>query len=331
VRWGRLAGFLAIGLVLHLVLARTYVWLLQGHKAIRSDRQFQQYAPRRISVLVVGDSHPRTGIDATMLGERAFNIALGGEHYLKNYYRMRALVEGTHRSVASVVLPLDASSFSSWEAWNFAPEYVWGRYVDFVEVGRMRGDLWGYLTRELKARVFPYAGELRTLAQMRGNRFGFGDKLPDGKFSDLSVSDRRDAAIEQARLHFDGCDPVDPGLVWALRKIVDWTEQNHVKLALIGFPVVKDYWRQVEQRHVDERVQREVVEPLLRAHPDVVRLDYHDRLWGQPELFADPHHLNADGRAVFTAMLRDDLVKAWGIEVRPPAPAPSAGTPPPAP
>jgi hypothetical protein len=310
VRWGRIAGFLLVGLVLHALASALYVSALQGHKAIRLDRTFLERAPKRISVLICGDSHPRTAIDGATLGDRVVNLSLGGEHFLKTWYRMRKLVEGTNRRVDTLVLSLEASSFSSWAAWNFAPEYVWGRYVDFGEIGRIRGDRWGYAARTLKASFFPYAGELRTLAQMRADRFGFGEDLPTGRMSEDGVEQQRFAALEQARLHFKDQDLMDPGLKWAFGRLVRWTRQYDVQLVVVAYPVTRDYWQWVEASGADARVREEVLKPLLMLHPDVVRLDYHDLYFDRLDLFADPHHLNPDGRAEFTRVLRQDLQDA---------------------
>lgn len=319
VRWRRLAGFLLVGLVMHLVLVRVYTRLMVEHKAIRSDRAFLFRAPDHVSVLVCGDSHPRTAIDPNRLGEGVVNYAIGGEHYLKTWYRMRAALERTDRTIDTLLLPLEVNSFSSWHAWNFAPEYVWGRYVDFLEIGRVRGDPWPYATRQLKASLFPYAGELRTLAQLRSGRFGFGEELPTGSFTELSRSEQRQAARDQAITHFRGQEVVDPGLKWAFDQLVGWAHQHDVRLVLVAFPVTWDYWTFAQRSGAPEQVQQQVVDPLLASDPEVIRLDYHGLFFGQNDLFSDPHHLNPEGRLRFTRQLRQDLIARGVLDPAVPA------------
>jgi hypothetical protein len=292
---------------MHLAVYVVYVVALQEHKAIRVDRTFKQLRPAHLSVLVCGDSHPRTAIDGRRLGPEVANLSIGGEHYLKTWYRMRYLLDASGTRVDTLILNLEAVSFSAWHAWNFAPEYVWGRYVDYLEVGRIRGDEWGYVPRWLKGRFFPYAGELRTLAQMRSNRFGFGEDLPTGDFSANTPGEQRRMAMEQAKIHLKGQDVVDPGLKWAFTRLVQWTKDNQVRLVVISYPVTQEYWRVVERTGAPMRVKTEIALPLAKLRPDVLQLDYHDKFFGRNELFSDPHHLNLKGRAEFTRLLKADL------------------------
>jgi hypothetical protein len=307
--WLRVAGSLAVALFIHAILYSLYVYgVARGHKALRADRAFIVRAPQHIEMLVVGDSHPRTAIDAELMGHRVVNTAIGGEHYLKTYYRMRMLIERTGREVDSILLPLDAASFSSWHAENFAPEYVWGRYVDYLEVGRVRGSPWDYAGRWLKGRFLPYAGELRTLNQLRTKRYGFGEDLPTGSFAFLSPIEREAAALGQAREHLQGADLMDPGLRWAFDQIVAWADSRGAKVVAVAFPVTAEYDQWVERTGIQERVQSEVL-PGFLSDPNHFYIDHHDLFATRGEFFSDPHHLNAAGRTGYSKYLRAQLVE----------------------
>lgn len=309
IRWRSVFGFVGMGLVLHLMLYVGFVGLVRnGHKAIRGDRAFVLQAPKHIELLICGDSHPRTAIDPDLLGPRVVNLAIGGEHYLKTWYRMRALVERTDRKVDALLLPLDAGSFSSWHAENFAPEYVWGRYVDFLEVGQARGEPGDYVGRQLKAWFFPYAGELRTLNQMRTKRYGFGEELPTGSFGALTLPERRAGGLQAAKDHLLGAEPIDPGLRWAFDQLVAWADARGTKLVFVAFPVTSHYSKWVEKLGIRDRVHREIVEPLL-GDPNHVFLDHQDLFRDRDEFFSDPHHLNTAGRIGFSKLLRRELVE----------------------
>lgn len=309
IRWRSVIGFLVMGITLHFLLYSGFVAIVRGgHKAIRSDREFILQAPKDIELLICGDSHPRTAIDPELLGDRVVNLAIGGEHYLKTWYRMRALVERTDRTVEALLLPLDPGSFSGWHAENFAPEYVWGRYVDFLEVGRARGEPFQYVGRQLKASLFPYAGELRTLNQVRTKRFGFGEELPMGSFGALTVPERKAGALQAAKDHFLGADPMDPGLRWAFDNLVAWADARQIKLVFVAFPVTSYYAGWVEKLGIRDRIRREVVDPLVK-NPNHLFLDHHTLFAGRDEFFSDPHHLNTAGRIGFTKFLRKELVE----------------------
>lgn len=314
--WGRVAGSLAVGLALHATLYVAYVaGIAPRHKASRADAAFLETAPREIELLICGDSHPRSNLDPTLLSDRTVNIAIGGEHYLKTWYRMRRLLEVGDRSIEALLLPLDAGSFSDWHAENFAPEYVWGQSVDFLEVGRVRGRPWDYVGRLLKATLFPYAGELRTLNQVRTKRFGFGDELPVGSFASLSVATRRAAGLQHAKDHLRDANVMDPALRWAFDQLVAWADERDIKLVLVAFPLSRWYDRWVERSGARERVEREVVAPLL-ADPDHLYIDHHDLFGKRDDLFADSHHLNALGRTYYSRHLQEILIEKGILRAR---------------
>jgi hypothetical protein len=310
-RWARVAGFLLFGLVLHLVLVEAYSRpVLRWHKAVRSDRAFLS-APKDIDLLVVGDSHARTAVLGPLVGPRVANISFGGHDQLKTWYRTKALVERGEKRVSAILVPLDPVSFSPWRVDVFSPELVWGRYVDFLEVGRVDGHPARYLGRWLKARVFPYAGELRTLNQLRRGRFGFGEDLPNGDFSENGPLRRRELARRDAVDHFGFEDHAHPLLRWGFASLVAWAEERQMQVVAIAYPVTGEYRAEADATDAPEQVRAQVLEPFL-ADPRHVFLNHLRTFEDRPELFSDPHHLNHRGRAEFSRLLRAELT-ARGI------------------
>lgn len=307
-RWGRLLGFLLVGLGLHLALYAAYVTpVLSSHKAVRSDRAFLR-APRDIDLLVVGDSHARTAVLGPLVGPRVANIAFGGHDQVKTWYRTKALVERGGKRVAAILVPLDAVAFSPWRVDVFNPEVVWGRYVDFFELGRVEGHPTKYVGRWLKAHFFPYAGELRTLNQLRRGRFGFGEDLPDGDFSRKTPAERRELARRDAADHLDFEDHANPLLRWGFESLVAWADAHDVRVIGIGYPVTPEYRGFLDRTDAWEQVRTRVLEPFL-ADPRHVWLDHGTAFQDHPELFSDPHHLNTRGRALFSLALRKELLE----------------------
>ncbi|MEO0605936.1 MAG: hypothetical protein AAF211_31195 [Myxococcota bacterium] len=176
----RVVGWLGLAIGVHLALSAGFWFgVARHHKAIRND-QLVARAPRHVPVWITGDSHPRTAIDPRGLAPGAINAAFGSQSMVKSYYRTRSLVERHDKRVDVLIVPLDPVSLSGWNAGRYTPEVVWGRYVDFLEMGRVRGQPWSYVGRWLEAHVVPYAGELRTLNQLRNRRIGFGVGVPTG-------------------------------------------------------------------------------------------------------------------------------------------------------
>ena len=203
-------------------------------------------------------------------------------------------------------MPLDPGSFSAWHASNFAPEFIWSRYVNFFEVGRVRGEPLGYLGHWLKGRFVPYAGELRTLNQVRRKRFGFGETLPNGNLGLAEPRQRRQMARHAAEQHFKGVEIMDPGLRWAFGRLLAWARAQGMTVVVVAFPVTQEYADWTDRLGARARVQAEIVTPLM-DQPGVHYLDHH-RLYGdRPELFSDAHHLNAQGRLRYSQHMREAL------------------------
>ncbi|MCA9491289.1 MAG: hypothetical protein KC621_15265 [Myxococcales bacterium] len=307
-RWGRLLAFLGYGAVLHLAAVGLYDALVtSGHKALRNDRVFLA-GPGDVDVLVLGDSHPRTAIDVRFLGPACASLAIGGQDLVKTWYRFHQLVEQGDKHVGTLVVGLDPSSFSAWRSDLFAPEVVWGRYVDFWELGREQGEPLRYVQPWLEAHVVPYAGELRTFNQLRTRRFGFGDDLPRGFFSALPPVERRAKALSDAKEHFKDQDLAHPPLRAAWQHLVDWADERGVSVVAVTFPTTPEYEVWVRRAGARETMESEVARPFVQADPEHhVWLDWHAAFDAHPEAFADSNHLNAAGRTVLSRRLAEEL------------------------
>jgi len=279
------------------------------HKAVRSDAVFEQ-APDHIEVLVTGDSHPRTAIDPRSLGPVTVNVALGGQHLVKAWYRTRALVEATDRRVDVLILPLDPVSLTGWNAEQYGPEAVWGRYVDFLEVGRVRGRPLHYLGLWLEAHVAPYTGELRTLNQIRTRRYGFGAGVSTASFGALPLAKRLRLAATDARAHTAGAH-VDPTALWALQQLLDWADDRGIRVVFVRFPVTRAYARHLGPARA--AIDRHVIGPVIDPKRHTI-LDHEGLFFGRDRLFSDPHHLNAAGRARYTRWLGRVLARRGLID-----------------
>lgn len=314
--WPRALVYAAGLLLVHLVLSTAYTRVIgPRHKAWRSDRLWEM-APQQVDVVFLGDSHPRSGIDPRIMGPTWINLATGGEHYTKSYYRFKTLYESSDRDVRVVVIPLDPNGFTSWHADQFAPEYVWGKYVDYWKLGRLRHEEWTFAAKWAKANIAPYTGELRTFNQLRSKRFGFGEALASGRFDWLGPAAREHAAREQAEVHFEGFDHMDPNQKLGFDLLIDWAESEGIQVVALSYPLTDPYLRVIEEELGDPAaaVRAGVIDKLPEEHPNVIHLDYTRFYFGQPDLFADPHHLNRAGRVLFTREVARELAERGLID-----------------
>ncbi len=314
-------ALVALAVLIHGGLVHLW-WSTAGaeHAAVRLDEAFLK-GPKRVRILFAGDSHTRNAIDPESLGN-VQNIAVGGEHFLKTKYRLQWLLTQGDVQVDAVVLPLEASSFTSWKADNFEPEGVWGRYVDFVEVGRRRGDVVAYLGRAVKGRVFPYVGEADTWFQYLVGAAAFREEAGLGTFALASPQERAHQARDAAERHFKGNRVDDPSLVWAFRSLIRWLNAKDIRVVLMAYPVSRPY-QMAAAGYGGRAVAREGVLPGLLEREAVEFLDYEDVMFGDDRFFLDADHLNVLGARQLSRAIRPRLVEMGLLDKSSTTPTPS--------
>ncbi len=297
------------GLGLHVALSVLFLLTVgRAHDTREMDARWLA-GDRPVRVMIAGDSHARFGVEAPVLGS-AINVAVPGEHYLKTLYRVRWLLRNGSRRVQTVVLPFDAASFSSFKSDSFAPEAVWGRYVDFHELGAVKDQRFRYAGKWAKARGAPYVGELQTILQFVTATKHFRD--PDDPGLGLTVTENGATA---ARRHLEGANPWDPDMEWAFRRILEGCRRARLRVVLVRYPVTALYARESRRLGADPALRDALLEEVLE--PGVVdHLDFEDVLFGQVGVFGDGDHLNPFGRRIFSLALADEL---RGLGVLPPA------------
>ena len=86
--------FLLPVLCVHVGLSWLYqTYVVPEHRVSELDQHFLA-SDTPLDLLVVGDSHAMNGVQAKLLGPKALNIAVSGEHILKTYYRLPWLLDG---------------------------------------------------------------------------------------------------------------------------------------------------------------------------------------------------------------------------------------------
>jgi hypothetical protein len=304
--WQPLA-FMAIGLLLHALLYTTYAgWVGASHRVREIDARWLD-DDRDVNLLVLGGSHARNAADPSLMSQ-SMSLAVGGEHYVKTLYRMRYLYAQRPRNVRAALVPLDAAGLSSWKTDTYTPEYIWGRYVDFVELGGIRKMPFAYGRMWTKATLVPYAGELETLEQLWLGSRAFQDERQT--LAPPPKSERR-TGQEAAEDHLAGHDLADPTQIWALRQLVSELRARQTRVILVTYPVSAGYSKTARELGADMSAQRKLVAELS-SPGQVDHLDFENLLHGKPEHFYDGDHLSRSGRVRFSRLLRQKLL-ALGI------------------
>ncbi|MEQ1564371.1 MAG: hypothetical protein ABMA64_01950 [Myxococcota bacterium] len=309
----RALGFVAGGLGIHAALYLFFVVAIARDHDVRKMDQRWLVGPRDVEVMIAGDSHARYAVEAPILG-RAINVAVPGEHYQKSLYRVPWLLDNGSRSTRAIVLPFDGASFASFKADAFSPEYLWGRYVDWFDLGRMRGQRWVFFGKWLKARAVPYLGEYETTMQWFTSSRHFRDQNgPGGAGLNLVVAE---PGAEVARRHLGSSQPWDPVMVTAFRRLIDQLKAKNIRVILVRFPMTRDYSFEL-QRLGSDPASRDALFAELGEPGVVDQLDYESLYFGEVAMFGDGDHLSAIGKRKFSLTLGNELFR-MGVLSSPP-------------
>ena len=308
----RVGAWLSGAFVVHLLLSMLALRTIAiDHRAPELDRSFLA-DDTPVSVVVAGASHARNAVAADAIG--GVNLAVAGEHVLKTRYRLPWLLDRTDREVGAVILELDAATFSSWKSDDFTPEVVWGRYVPLLELGWRRGEVLDYASMAGRAQLAPYVGVFDDLMFWRAGLRAFQDEAAADRSRNVAPAWMRKSGEEQARMHLEGHDPVDPAKVWALRSLITELRARGMRVVLVSFPVTRAYAREA-RRHGGsvERAKAEIADLLAPGAVD--HLDHEADYFDEPRAFYDGDHLSGAARVPFTRALMRELWEL-GVPVR---------------
>lgn len=298
----RIALFVALGLLLHLVASVLFVVTVGRTHDVRNMDARWLMGPRPVAVMIAGDSHARFAVEAPVLGS-AINVAVPGEHYQKTVYRVPWLLDHGSRTVRAVVLPFDAVTFASFKSASFEPEYVWGRYVDWWDLGAHKDQRFSFAGKWFKARFAPYTGELDVVLQYLTSSAHFRDPTDPQAGLKLNFFEPGQLA---ARRHLSGAEVWDADMEWAFRRLVDDLVGRGIRVVLVRFPVTRAYAMESRRLGADPALRDALLATVGR--PGVVdHVDAESLFFDAPEMFGDGDHLNPIGKRRFSEYLAAEL------------------------
>jgi len=311
-----LAVLVITALGLHLALDDWYRHTV--HHDSLPERRSREYAElgRDVDTFVFGDSHALWGVDPPVLGA-AYDIALPGQFPAKVHGLLNHLLSEEGSTVRRIVLQADPHTL-----WPHPEHWFLMRYyaprMDFVALGRMRGEPLAYGVRGWLGRFAPYVGQRAMmlgylgdgqppeLAWVRSRPLTRGAILTDGRWLDLPMGERARVARERAGIHFFYGDAIDEVAVAYFRRVLELARDRGIGVVVVEYPVSPAYLaaasKRVDLAEIDRRL-----DGLLADHPEVRRLDARGLFSGRVELFADPDHINRRGARELSLRIRAEL------------------------
>ncbi len=266
--------------------------------AERTDRQFAAMRDE-VDVLALGDSHVKWGIDASLPG--AFNYALPGESHVQSYYRLRSLLDERGDAIRAVVLSADPHTLARHPDDQFRHYYA--GFVDPFELAAVDGGWFERLGEALRGRFAPYVGQRANLvAYLETGRppearwldqveMQAGALASERRITEYSPEGRRAKARQRIRFHFGPAPAVDATRLHYLEQILRLCEERGVRALFVRFPLSVAYLEALG----DARAFDAAIAERVEASPAAELLDARLMFAGDPSVFADVDHLNAEG------------------------------------
>ncbi len=271
----------------------------------------------RSEILIVGDSHFANGIDPEVLGN-ATNFSGYGESYIHNFYKLKYVIERKN-SIKTVILPIDLYSLNGKRKKNFIVNGYWGKYIDFIELGKIIGkSIEFFIYKHFDLDFFDYRGEYITIFKSifknsRNKKVGYINNFKGIK-NQYFHKNRDRKGEKRARRHFLGSNWLDHQLLFFLKKIIILCKEKKINLVLIKSPLTSNYYKYATMM-VPEKEYYKITNNMIAEFGNPKLIDYHDIFFGKEAWkFYDSEHLNKKGAEIFTNILKNDLIKAGVIK-----------------
>lgn len=264
------------------------------------------------SILVMGDSHAKHGIDPEIIGS-CFNYAGLGENYLQTYFRLNKLIEDPTFSASVILLQIDLHSFLTLTN-RIGNEFHWKNYIDFIKLAiDMQnpvfiedwaiGNLFSYVTGS--ARNLP---TLEVLIGLRNpSKLISGHAYSSIDHSLLTAEEQNHQAEMRVNRQFQRTHYIDDVSLEYFNLILNLCDANEIQVILISYPITNIYYEYVSALITQEELLN-CVDSIVKNHSCIVEhLNYLSLFWGKDSLFMNSDHLNSSGAQHLSRRISNDL------------------------
>lgn len=315
-----IAGFICLSLALacaNTLLSHWFENVVMGDNLMKLTQQELMAYQGPVDTLVLGDSHPKRGVRASVL-DQGFNLAVPGQMYTETYYTLKSILEQGEMDVRYVIVQADISSFAEGrlDEWPFLHEYA--PFVNYIEIGRNRGKLLEYTLRQALGLFAPYVGrrdfmlsyiehgETPFASWLRNAWLEQGSLLSNDSITSKPRNWWRKQAAQRAELVFRDENPMDPLLIDYFERLIALCEENGIQLMVVNFPISQEFL-DAASKFLDVNLFYVRIETLVAAHPNAHLLDMRSAFRGKWDYFRDVDHLNARGATELSRTIRDEI------------------------
>ncbi len=262
--------------------------------------------------ILAGDSHIERSIEADSL-EDCFSIAYFGENNVMTYYKLKYLFENNNLNEPEyIVFPCDIVTFA--KGFNIYRSQIgfYDQFIPWGELHKFEPHLFTSYLNYIKLYFFPYVEWQFALNTAHQNR----EKKNNQKLIEKSQRKRLKMAKRFVQNELmcgeNKTNLFDPIALKYLEKTIELCRQYNVKPIFVKFPHTIEVFNEI-QKNVDANYLIDRPSEKIIMQSDIPILDFEHIFENKPELFFDVHHLNNDGKKMFTPIIENALDSLYRI------------------
>ncbi len=248
------------------------------------------------TTLLIGNSHIQANVRADIIGDSAYNMAIGGsniQHALSIARTYIPQMENLKTVIINFDYPnVDDSSYNLHNKHSSSPKKGnpnWGNYLNYVHHR--------YLHAGTSHSRFYHAISCNQIHHVTLINYYLTDlnlEKQNGIFHDNPYFYIEPISIEQYNSY-----------VLSIAKIAQTVSDHHAKLIIITSPAHHRFISQIKPENIE--LMNSTIDSLSHIYPIRYKNYLFDTTFHHEEMFADIHHLNRNGAAIFSSKIKKDF------------------------
>ena len=306
----KLLIFILLVLVFNAGLNAAYDrWMYYFRLARNQDEQFKTH-PDTLTYLMLGNSHNR--VNPEILGN-GFCYITPKEVYKQTYYKLKYILEKTHKKPENILLSIDPVNFSPKAENDLTFDGYWRKYLDYSEM--LHGDhTHSYLMNWVSGNFFSYVGNYKYVfmsalffnADLHQIKNGYFPARNYKNFAKEANRDQLGYYVASAYLSSYAGKPTLSNTDY-YRRILCLCRQHKIHLILLRMPLTDEYLKYARKLVDIEKLDRDIIEFTCKNCSDYQVFDFRNEFHGQPEYFFNADHINPAGATIISRKIKEQL------------------------
>ena len=262
--------------------------------------------------ILAGDSHVERSIESDSIKD-CFSVAYFGENNVMTYYKTKYLFDKkVLKGTEYIVFPCDIVTYA--KGLNIYRSQIgfYNKFIPWSELEKFEPNIYSSYYTYIKTFIFPYVEWQFALNTAHQNR----EKKSSQKLTSFSTDERSKMVsnfIQNELMCAENKDNLfDEKALEYLVKTIELCKQYNVKPIFIKLPHTKEVFTEIEN-NVDSKFITQRPSEKIITNYNIPILDFERIFENNPELFFDVHHLNNDGKKLFTPIFEHALDSLYRI------------------